>query len=73
MLAHEPLAERETKHFDRAAGVPSGGGVNHRFESLARKDRRRTAFDERLGEVAFEPAANREIASVVAIAAPDDS
>jgi hypothetical protein len=73
MLAHEPLAEREAKHFDRAAGVSSGGGVNHRLESFARKDRRRTAFDERLGEVAFEAAGNREIASVMAIAAPDDS
>ena len=73
MRAHEPLAKREAKDFDRAAGVTSSGGVNHRFESFARKDRRRTAFDERFGEVAFEAAGDREIASVMAIAAPDHS
>ena len=73
MLAHEPLAEREAKDFDRAAGVMSRRGVNQRFERLAREDRRRAAFDERFGEIAFETAGDREIASVMAIAAPDHS
>ena len=73
VLVYESLAEREAKHFDRAAGVMSRRGVNERFQRLARQDRRRAAFDEGLGEITFEATGDRQIASVMAIAAPDHS
>ena len=72
MPGEEPFAERQTEAFDLGAGMLTSGRVHKALQRLTREESGRFAFDERIGEVTLETAADGQIASVVPIAAADD-
>ena len=72
MPGEQAFAERQTEAFDLCAGMLSGGRVDEALQRLTGEESGRFAFDERIGEVTLETAADSQIASVVPIAAADD-
>ncbi len=72
MPGEQAFAERQTEAFDLGAGMLPGGRVHEALQRLTREESGRFAFDERVGEVTLETAADGQIASVVPIAAADD-
>ena len=72
MCAEQALAEGHPESLDRGAGMLPGRGVDQALQRLAGDEPRRSALDERVGEVPFEPAGDGQVAGVVPIAPAND-